>query len=183
MNLIFPQRSSLENTERNCLELSATNESIVQENKEITIQLDTFSTNLDSERAELSRIRLERESERTLSDSTLLELEAERDDLLVKVDGAVQQIIALKKETVDVTEIGIETDSCNESVFECLSLKCDQAIMERDLLEAKLDNLSEKLSDVTEENRNLLQSNHKQKLQVRKHRSNAPVHGKSQGRL
>lgn len=109
----------------------------------------------------------ERDAEISAAKSVISELEEERDDLLGKVDKAVHQIAALKKASVQkpCVSTAVATDSCNQSAYDEVLRKLNDLDLEHDMLKAKLKETERELKKVSEENRNLLQSNHKQKLQ------------------
>lgn len=146
----------------------------LKQNTEITQHLETLQIKFRETvsgsaeefsllQAELSRLNQEWD----VGKSSVMELEEERDDLLSKVDTAVQQILVLKKAAVkvDTSETGVLTEACDESVYEGMVRKLNDLDLEYDLLMTRFEDQEKKFDVVSSENRNLLQSNHKQKLQ------------------
>ena len=95
-------------------------------------------------------------------------LEDERDDLLLKVDTAVQKIVCLKRAALPAptSSVAILTDACDASAHESVVKRMLELDLEHDQLQKEFKEQTRKLDKVSVENRSLLQSNHKQKLQV-----------------
>ncbi|KAL3900237.1 MAG: hypothetical protein SGCHY_001484 [Lobulomycetales sp.] len=150
--------------------LKASLEEIERSLSETSTAYDQISTQYNQSKFlcdQMTQAAQERDAEISAAKSVISELEEERDDLLGKVDKAVHQIAALKKASVQkpCVSTAVATDSCNQSAYDEVLRKLNDLDLEHDMLKAKLKETERELKKVSEENRNLLQSNHKQKLQ------------------
>jgi len=182
-------RTCLEQMESSLISLQAERDTLISENECLTALMEsTIASNsqtLSKKEEEISNLalKLEQSSESLQSlqvdakkreESLTLMVHARQKELentRVKLENALLDVAYLNDDLegalqkAEVCSVFVSTDACEPGVYEILEHRVTQLDLEHDLLAANYDERGRELERVRSENRALMQSNQKQKVQ------------------